>query len=106
MVLSLLRFVSFGLFHTEDFFMDYKNYKDWLEKNGLSDNSYNYYRFHHPDLTPYAISRMTGVSKSNLSRYSESKELSGSANALFFVLNKLDEMKKSGSSNVSSVDLF
>jgi hypothetical protein len=86
--------------------MDYKNYKDWLEKNGLSDNSYNYYRFHHPDLTPYAISRMTGVSKSNLSRYSESKELSGSANALFFVLNKLDEMKKSGSSNVSSVDLF
>lgn len=86
--------------------MDWQEYCDWLRKNGFSDNSYNYFRFHHQNLTPYAISKLTGVPKSNLSRYSVTGELTGAVHALFSVLNKLDDRNKNGQCKFTSLDMF
>lgn len=85
----------------------YAEYLEWLKKNGIPDNGFNLYRFRH-GFTNYRVAKMLGLGQTIADRYSKTtkENLTQSATALFLVLNKLDEMKESGSLKISSVDLF
>ena len=69
-------------------------YKEYLQKNGYSENGFTLWKFVHRTLTNYAIGKMFSLPECNLMRWqmTEEDELPKGVSALFRVMNKVDLM--------------